>query len=455
MDKAIISVAIVGHTNAGKTSMMRTLLRDQGFGEVAISPGTTRHVEGGSLLINGKVAINLYDTPGLEDSIGLLAAIEDFTGDEGRGKLKSFLKSLPEDTEFDQEAKVIRQLLDDDLIFYVVDSREPVLGKYRDELKVIAMSARPVIPVLNFIQDEYSQVDAWKKSLSDLGLHAVVEFDTVIFNFEDEKRLYQKMQALMASYHDQIQEVIDSRRQQWQEQLKAARRAIAEMMVDVAAFRQELSSHESTHGQVDSSRKSFHRMVNNAEERCIHALLGIFRFDDRDVKNEELPITNGKWELDLFDPANIREFGLDAGSNAAKGAAVGVGIDAMTGGLTLGAAAALGAAAGFVWTAGRRYKDEIASKITGSQFVCADENTLKILWFRQIMLLKALEHRGHASQNGINIGLAARKELPDQWKSWVKSARQHPKWSALSGKSDEFFSQDREKLVLNIMENLC
>ncbi|OZG73353.1 GTPase [Hahella sp. CCB-MM4] len=453
MDKGIISVAIVGHTNAGKTSMMRTLLRDQGFGEVAISPGTTRHVEGGSLLINGKKVINLYDTPGLEDSIGLLAAIDNLSGGEGREKLKRFLDGLPPDTEFDQEAKVIRQLLEDDLIFYVIDSREPVLGKYRDELKVIAMSAKPVIPVLNFIKDEHSLVASWQHSLADLGLHAVVEFDTVIFNFEDEKRLYQKMQALMASRHDQIQQLIDARQQQWQAQLKAARRIIAELMVDVASYRQEQSVDESEPGDSGILRRPFHRLVRKAEERGIHELLRIFHFDDRDVKNEELPITNGRWELDLFDPGNLREFGLDAGSNAAKGAAVGVGIDAMTGGLTLGAAAALGAAAGFMWTAGRRYKDEIASKITGSQFICIDENTLKILWFRQAVLYQALQHRGHASQSGISIGNAFNTQLPNQWKTWIQTARQHPRWSSLRGKSDEFFSREREKLVESMMES--
>ncbi|WP_020408209.1 DUF3482 domain-containing protein [Hahella ganghwensis] len=462
MDSRAISVAVVGHTNAGKTSMMRTLLRDAGFGQVAISPGTTRHVEGGSLLIQGEVALKLYDTPGLEDSIGLLEAIENIDFEEGRRRLQLFLEQLPEDTEFDQEAKVIRQLLEDDLIFYVIDCREPVLGKYRDELKIIAMAAKPVIPVLNFIQDDLSQVDAWKHSLADLGLHAVVEFDTVIFNFEDEKRLYQKMQALMASYHDLIQRLIDSRQRQWNEQIRAAQRAIAELMVNVTAYRQGLPSKQASNEVRDSletkesweNKDSFHRLIRRAEEQSIRTMLNIFGFDEKDVKNEDLPITNGKWELDLFDPVNLKEFGLDAGSNAAKGAAVGVGIDAMTGGLTLGAAAALGAAAGFVWTAGRRYRDEITSKFTGNQFICVDENTLKVLWFRQVVLLKALEHRGHASESGINVAAVSDKKLPANWKNWMHTARQHPKWSSILTQDEEFFTREREKLVEDIVRSL-
>ena len=40
-----LSLAVVGHTNTGKTSLLRTLLRDGAFGEVADAPSTTRHVE--------------------------------------------------------------------------------------------------------------------------------------------------------------------------------------------------------------------------------------------------------------------------------------------------------------------------------------------------------------------------------------------------------------------------
>ena len=40
-----LQLAVVGHTNTGKTSLMRTLLRDAAFGEVKNAAATTRHVE--------------------------------------------------------------------------------------------------------------------------------------------------------------------------------------------------------------------------------------------------------------------------------------------------------------------------------------------------------------------------------------------------------------------------
>ena len=40
-----IVIAVVGHTNAGKTSLLRTLTRQVDFGEVSERPGTTRHAQ--------------------------------------------------------------------------------------------------------------------------------------------------------------------------------------------------------------------------------------------------------------------------------------------------------------------------------------------------------------------------------------------------------------------------
>ena len=74
--KAPLKLAVVGHTNVGKTSLLRTLTRDVGFGEVSHRPSTTRHVEGARLSVDGEPLLDLFDTPGLEDAIALLDYLE-------------------------------------------------------------------------------------------------------------------------------------------------------------------------------------------------------------------------------------------------------------------------------------------------------------------------------------------------------------------------------------------
>jgi len=65
---ALLHIAVVGHTNTGKTSLIRTMLRSTEFGVIEDAAGTTRHVEQATISADNTPVLNLYDTPGLEDS---------------------------------------------------------------------------------------------------------------------------------------------------------------------------------------------------------------------------------------------------------------------------------------------------------------------------------------------------------------------------------------------------
>ncbi|MHC4320418.1 MAG: GTPase domain-containing protein, partial [Planctomycetota bacterium] len=156
MSLPLLRLAVVGHTNTGKTSLLRTLTRNVDFGEVSPHPATTRHVEGTSILLQGAKVLELYDTPGLEDSIGLLDHLDGLAKgrrDERLEDVHKFLDSRKARGRFAQEAKAIRQVLDCDAALYVIDARDRVLGKHRDELEILARCATPVVPVLNFTAD--------------------------------------------------------------------------------------------------------------------------------------------------------------------------------------------------------------------------------------------------------------------------------------------------------------
>ncbi|WP_413691966.1 GTPase domain-containing protein [Psychromonas sp. KJ10-2] len=94
MNKALLSVAVVGHANTGKTSLIRTLLRDASFGEIADKAGTTRHVEGAEIRVDNSQNLVIYDTPGLEDSIYLLQVIDGASQQyDGVDRLLSFIEN--------------------------------------------------------------------------------------------------------------------------------------------------------------------------------------------------------------------------------------------------------------------------------------------------------------------------------------------------------------------------
>src|SRR5690606_3189748 len=158
-------VAVVGHTNTGKTSLLRTLTRDESFGKVADSPGTTRHVEGSRLLAEGRPVLELFDTPGMEDGIALLEYLERLQQAAerlpGPARVQRFLQAPEAHGRFEQEARVLRKLLECDAALYVIDARDPVLGKHRDELAVLAGCGRPLLPVLNFVGSPPHRAAEW------------------------------------------------------------------------------------------------------------------------------------------------------------------------------------------------------------------------------------------------------------------------------------------------------
>ena len=90
---------------------------------------------------------------------------------DGVERLQQFTSPVADSGErwsdgFSQEAKVIRQLLASDMAIYVVDAREPVLGKYKDELTVLAWSAIPVMPVFNFTDSQDANIEEWQQMLA-------------------------------------------------------------------------------------------------------------------------------------------------------------------------------------------------------------------------------------------------------------------------------------------------
>lgn len=455
----VLKVAVVGHTNTGKTSLLRTLTRDVAFGEISDSPATTRHVEGATLLVDGAPAVELYDTPGLEDSIGLLEHIDTRRSDRHVhwiDVIEDFLASSAAHGRFEQEAKTLRQVLASDVALYVIDVRDRVLGKYSDELEILARCAKPVLPVLNFLASPEAKTAQWREHLARLNLHAVAEFDTVVLNELAEQRLFEKMQVLLDPFRPTLQALIDDRRRQRADLVRASADLLADLLIDVTAYTVVVPAHDQQRGQAEETLK---RKVRAREHECVVAMLELFRFRPGDLEAEADPLVDGQWGLDLFNPASLRQFGLRAGGGATAGALSGLAIDAMTGGISLGAAAALGATVGALWGSFETHGRRMTELFRGYTELRVKDSTLRLLAVRQIDLLEALLRRGHASQDKIRLMARAQSRR----KEWTEGplpeplleARTRPDWSRLGAVSPVMIESDPKRLtVQNVLARL-
>ncbi|WP_198329949.1 DUF3482 domain-containing protein [Psychrobacter cibarius] len=449
-----LKLAVVGHTNTGKTSILRTLLRDVYFGEVKNEAATTRHVEQAKLTDSqtGEVLVVLYDTPGLEDASGLMDWLEDNTASrrDGIERLQQFLAAdiaqggdaLNSNEDYSQEAKVIRQLLASDMAIYVVDAREPVLGKYKDELAILSWAAIPVMPVFNFMDAQDANIDEWQTMLARRNLHISTRFDSVAFEFNDEMRLWQNL-ATMLTHSEMLEQLMARRTENWAQLYDEANIIIADFLLNVAAFVREIGEDDDPMPVLQQMQEA----VRQSERAMQHNLLSLYKFYDNAVA--ATPLELQAYQQDPFDPELLKSYGIRTTSGAAAGALLGLGIDAAALGTTLGLGAAIGGIAGGLLS----NTGSIADKISGVKRLYIDPATLTLLATRAIDLLTALRHRGHAATDATQLiynGEASIANTDDEnsnvitpWAthklpSELKKARGKPQWSSLSsGKSEQ------------------
>ena len=458
-----LKLAVVGHTNTGKTSVLRTLLRDMYFGEVKNEAATTRHVERAQLTDGqtGEVLVTLYDTPGLEDASGLMDWLEDNTASrrDGIERLQQFLAAdiatgdLLGAEDYSQEAKVIRQLLASDMAIYVIDAREPVLAKYKDELAILSWAAIPVMPVFNFTDSQDANIDDWQTMLARRNLHISTRFDSVAFEFADEMHLWQNL-ATMLTHAEMLEQLMQSRTANWMQLYDEAHIIIADFLLNVAAMKREITDDDDPMPTLTQMREA----VRQSERTMQHQLLNSYKFYDNAVA--ATPLELQAYQQDPFDPELLKSYGIRTTSGAAAGALLGLGIDAAALGTTLGLGAALGGIAGGLLS----NTSNIADKISGVKRLYIDPATLTLLATRAIDLLTALRHRGHAATDATQLlyqhdnseaNTVARDSVTDEelknttesnlitpWEthklpSELKKARSKPQWSSLnSGKAE-------------------
>ncbi|MDO4433733.1 MAG: GTPase/DUF3482 domain-containing protein [Alysiella sp.] len=443
--KQALALSVVGHTNTGKTSLMRTLLRDSNFGEVKNAAATTRHVEEAAISDDDVPLVLLYDTPGLEDAGGVLDWLENETSTQldGIERLQQFLVSNAAKNGFSQEAKVLRQVLNSDMALYVVDAREPVLPKYRDELTVLSWCAKPIVPVFNFTAEQ--DLGDWQTMLARRGLHVWCSFDTVAFDFESEIRLWNNL-ATMLPERNVLDKLAQIRRREWQKLDEQARLAIAHFLLNVAACRKSCDADKEE--QIMLLQHQMQNDVRQLEHQLHQQLLSLYRFYHNALDASD-------WALQAFyqspfDSDLLKQYGIRTGKGAAAGALIGLGLDALTLGTSLGTASAIGGLIGGIvpnW-------QTLSDKIKGIATLHIDAPTLTLLAARNLDLLAALQKRGHAAQNEITLHSNQTPWSANRLPESLNQARHQAKWSQLNGENPVVAEQARHVTAKELVKHL-
>ena len=180
-----ISLSLISHTNVGKTTLARTLLR-RDVGEVRDAAHVTETADV-HLLIDtpGGDELRLWDTPGFGDSARLLKRLQ-----HSGNPLGWFLTQVWDryvDRPFFSSQQAVRNVRDEaDVVLYLVNAGEdPAAAGYVDaEMQILGWIGKPVIVLLNQLGPprpvtlEAEDIRRWA---SHLAAHTWVR-DTVVFD---------------------------------------------------------------------------------------------------------------------------------------------------------------------------------------------------------------------------------------------------------------------------------
>jgi hypothetical protein len=166
-----INLSLISHTNAGKTTLARTLLgRD--VGEVRDAPHVTDRAEVHTMIERGEAALLLWDTPGFGDTARLLRRLRH--ADNPLGWLLTQVWDRFADRPLWCSQQAVRNAREHaDVVLYLVNAAEdPRDAAYVEmEMQILAWIGKPVVLLLNQMgppapaADEAAETETWRRHL--------------------------------------------------------------------------------------------------------------------------------------------------------------------------------------------------------------------------------------------------------------------------------------------------
>lgn len=427
-----IRLAVIGHTNTGKTSVLRTLLRDASLGEVADEPGTTRESHEYSLRIGGRQAAVFWDTPGLENAalaLEHLRRVESERSLSGAAALDALLDEHP--PEIEQDLRPLRTLGECDAGLLVFDAREPPRNKYWEEHELLRRCGRPLIAVLNSTADERARVDEWDAALRKNGLHAVVRFDAWAASEADAAKLFTKLAELLDQrWSREIERIVELRADDHRRRTRAMAEEASALLIDLATHRVTAPRDDRASGEAALAaalaegwsrfRTALAELhgVPPARLEAIEAVL-----DAKAAREAEM--------MDTTDATITAGSVLTAlaGGILAGGVKGGI-IDVGAGGATLGLGMVVGGAAGMA-VGGREIIRQGALRARGEVELALGDEALEAVTQRAVWLLERLQTYGHASERPLAPAPLGEAKQPGSIRGQLRAARRHRDWSRL------------------------
>jgi hypothetical protein len=200
-----VALSLVSHTNVGKTTLARTLLK-RDIGEVRDEAHVTLEAERHLLIDAGSDRLELWDTPGFGDSVRLARRLAQASNPLGWFLLEVWDRWR--DRAFWSSQRAVRHIIDDaDVVLYLVSAAEaPGDVAWLDaEMTILDLIGKPVLVLLNQLgpprlpAEEDAELARWRERVTHARcVRGVVALDAFARCWVQEDALLAAVQPLLA-----------------------------------------------------------------------------------------------------------------------------------------------------------------------------------------------------------------------------------------------------------------
>jgi hypothetical protein len=438
-ERATVALGLVSHTNAGKTTLARTLLR-RDIGEIGDRAHVTEVAERHVMIESSQGdVLALWDTPGFGDSMRLFKRLN--LNENPVGWVVGQVWDRFADRPFWSGQQAIRSAKEEcDLILYVINATEsPEDARYVDvELKILEWIGKPVVLLLNQVGQPRSQAQTaadmalWRTHLAAARcIRGVLTLDAFARCWVQEDTLLAQVETLLAP---RLRSAGERLRAAWrarnfsvfQKSVRVLARQLASSAVDEetitpAAVQQRIRGWVSSVAtgvergtpEVERAQKLMAARLEGLTRSATDELIELHGLSGRAASEQLQELAHA-----LAVERPIDEHKATVLGGLLSGAAGGIAADLATGGLTFGAGALIGAVVGAL---GARGASQIYNIVSGRE-------TGRIRWSAEFMnarVATALLTYLAVAHFGRGRGEFVSGVVPDHWQQALGAIAKH------------------------------
>jgi len=336
---SVLTFAVVGHPNEGKSSVVSTLTEDDSV-RITPIPGETLVCRAFPVIIDGRELVRFVDTPGFQSP---RATLEWLQAHPGPDMLQAFIQAHAHDPVFKGECELFKPLVDGSEIIYVLDASRPLRSVDIAEMEILRLTGIPRMAIINNKEEDESFIAAWRDELRK-HFNAVRIFNAHLATYAERIALLQSLKSIDQEWEASLGQVIKALEEDWLKRITQTAWLITRLIGQALAYQvsQSFPPEQEPRDLLSALTQAYRTHITQLERQTHLEIRTLFKHNIFDYHLPEQSVHGD----DLFQERTWRMLGLSpvqvAAAGAVAGSGLGLGLDAAVGGTSLGAFALVG-----------------------------------------------------------------------------------------------------------------